>query len=225
MLVKPNERLPLAALLQFLELGERLAHSCATTQAALAPTSKIRDFLKRQARQEAMHATIFRTTRKWIAPRQPDGSNTLKPFEDYRSLLCDSLDRKQFLESILAEQVILESLGEAILHKIEIGLQKRHAPFQRLRRMLLAQEAAHHGFGNHVLQRAVADHEITKEQLQEQAIPYLLLSQSMIMELHALFQEIDEDPQEFLDLQQQHLPPWLVTRNTKHDDLHNHSSL
>ena len=37
-----------------------------------------------------------------------------------------------FFETILAEQVILESLGEAILHKLEAGLKKRNAPFNRL---------------------------------------------------------------------------------------------
>ena len=53
MLVLPDERRPLAELLRFLELGERLTHHCATAQARLAPTPKMRRFLTSQARQEA----------------------------------------------------------------------------------------------------------------------------------------------------------------------------
>lgn len=68
MLVKPEERQPLAELLYFLELGEQLAHEVAATQATIAPTTKMHRFLEGQARQEAFHATVFRTSRMWIAP-------------------------------------------------------------------------------------------------------------------------------------------------------------
>lgn len=35
MIVRPDERVPIARLLQFLEHGERLAHDCASAQARL----------------------------------------------------------------------------------------------------------------------------------------------------------------------------------------------
>lgn len=56
MLVRPDERVPIARLLRFLEQGERLAHECAHAQAALAPQAGMRHFLLGQARQEYAHA-------------------------------------------------------------------------------------------------------------------------------------------------------------------------
>jgi hypothetical protein len=209
MLVKPEERQPMAALLYFLELGERLAHEVASTQATMAPTSKMRRFLESQARQEAFHATLFRTFRSLIAPCLGHPQIANEPFEEYRAMMIAALRRKDFYESILAEQVILESLGEAILHKLEAGLQKRRAPFRRLRSILLHQEAAHHGFGERVLEQAMASKVLSKQELQEIALPYLALSQAMVMNLQTQFQEIDEDPGEFLSIQQTFFPDWL----------------
>jgi len=60
MLVKPDERVPMARLLKFLELGEELAHDSAKAQAALAPGIKEQRFLLSQARQESYHALVFR---------------------------------------------------------------------------------------------------------------------------------------------------------------------
>lgn len=209
MLVKPEERQPLAELLYFLELGEQLAHEVAATQATIAPTTKMRRFLEGQARQEAFHATVFRTSRMWIAPRQANPQKSHEPFKEFGALMRAALHRKDFFESILAEQVILESLGEAILQKLEVGLQKRRAPFRRLRSILLHQEAAHHGFGERVLEQAIANEVLTKQELQGKALPYLALSESMVMNLKSQFKEIDEDPGEYLTIQHTFLPDWL----------------
>ena len=51
MLVRHDEKVPIARLLTFLEHGERLANECAKAQAALAPDSGSRRFLLSQARQ------------------------------------------------------------------------------------------------------------------------------------------------------------------------------
>ena len=58
MLVRPDERVPIARLLTFLEYGERLAHDCAKAQAALAPDQGMQRFLASQARQESAHAWV-----------------------------------------------------------------------------------------------------------------------------------------------------------------------
>ena len=50
MVIVPDERVPIARLLTFLEQGEWMAHTCAKTQAALAPDSKAQRFLTTQAR-------------------------------------------------------------------------------------------------------------------------------------------------------------------------------
>ena len=107
MLVKLKERRPMAELLYFLEIGERLAHQCASAQAALAPTHKMQYFLEGQAKQEAFHAKIFSTARLWIAPRHRYQRTTLKPFELYSALLTDALGRKNFFEQAQRQQLLL----------------------------------------------------------------------------------------------------------------------
>ena len=58
MLVRPDERVPIARLLTFLEYGERLAHDCAKAQAALAPEQGMQRFLTNQARQESDRKSV-----------------------------------------------------------------------------------------------------------------------------------------------------------------------
>ncbi len=60
MVILPDERVPIARLLAFLEYGEQMANACAQKQAALAPDQKAQRFLTTQGRQEAMHAMVFR---------------------------------------------------------------------------------------------------------------------------------------------------------------------
>jgi hypothetical protein len=67
MLVRHDERVPIARLLTFLEHGERMAHDCATAQAALSDDSGTRRFLLSQAKQEAMHARVFQGAIAWLA--------------------------------------------------------------------------------------------------------------------------------------------------------------
>ena len=69
MLVKPDERVPLARLLKFIELGEQVAHDCAQAQAALAPEPGMQKFFSGQARQEKFHAMSFTWAIGWLAPR------------------------------------------------------------------------------------------------------------------------------------------------------------
>ena len=199
----------MARLLTFIERGERLAHDCAQAQAALAPEAGMRRFLLGQARQEGLHAISFNWAIRWLAPRHVGEAPFLKPFDQYAKRLHAALQRKDFAESLLAEQIVLEGLGEALLKKIEVGMIKRKAPFKKLRRMLLHQEEAHHAFGVRNLQRAIDRQEISTEQLCHQAQEYLLLAESMISSVTDLFDAIDEDPKEYLADFHRHLPSWL----------------
>ena len=113
----------------------------------------------------AAHALVFQGAIAWLAPRHLGDEPFLPALEEYRRLLGDALARHNLLETFLAEQVILEGLGEAILTRIEEGLIKRATPFGRLRRVLLQQEEAHHGFGRRMLERAVAQGEIDAKTL------------------------------------------------------------
>ncbi len=217
MLVRPDEKVPIARLLMFLEHGERLAHEYAKAQAALVPDAGSRRFLTSQARQEAAHALVFQGAIAWLAPRHLGDTPVLPALEEYRKILNDALVRQDLLETFLAEQVILEGLGEAILTRIEEGLVKRAAPFGRLRRILLQQEDAHHGFGRRMLERAMAEGQIDAETLRRRAQDYLALTDQIVLTLSDLFESIAEDPTVWAQDAQKFLPEWLVETRTHGD--------
>jgi hypothetical protein len=210
MLVRPDEKVPIARLLTFLEHGERMAHDCAKAQAALAEDAGTRGFLTSQSRQEAMHAIVFQGAITWLAPKHLGDSPFLPALEDYRTILNEELSRKNIVETYLAEQVVLEGLGEAILTRIEQGLAKRAAPFGRLRRVLLHQEEAHHGFGRRQLERAIEHGETDRAALQQRVQRYLALTDAMVCTLCDLFDSIDEDADGWAADVRTFLPQWLV---------------
>jgi hypothetical protein len=205
-----EEKVPIARLLTFLEHGERMANECAKAQAALAPDSGSRSFLLSQARQEAAHALVFQGAVAGLAPRHLGDASFLPAVEEYREKLNDALAREDLLETFLAEQVILEGLGKAILTRIEEGLVKRAAPFGRLRRILLQQEEAHHAFGRRMLERAMAEGRIDAEMLRRRAQDYLVLTDRMVLTLSDLFESIDEDPTAWARDARKFLPEWLI---------------
>lgn len=209
MLVRPDEKVPIARLLTFLEHGERMANECAKAQVALVTDSRSRRFLLSQSRQEAAHAMVFQGVIVWLAPKHLGDAPFLPALEDYRKMLFDALARNDLLETVLAEQVILEGLGEAILTRIEEGLVRRDAPFGRLRRILLHQEEAHHGFGRRMLERAIADGRIEADTLRRRARDYLALTDRMVLALSDLFESIAEDPMAWAGDVRKFLPEWL----------------
>jgi hypothetical protein len=209
-LVRPDEKVPIARLLTFLEHGERMANECAKAQVALATDSRSRRFLLSQSRQEAAHAMVFQGVIVWLAPKHLGDAPFLPALGDYRKMLFDALARNDLLETVLAEQVILEGLGEAILTRIEEGLVKRDAPFGRLRRILLQQEEAHHGFGRCMLERAIAAGRIEADTLRRRARDYLALTDRMVLALSDLFESIAEDPMAWAGDVRKFLPEWLV---------------
>jgi len=210
-LVSTDERVPIARLLTFLEQGERMAHDCAKAQSALVTDSGARGFLCSQARQEAAHAMVFQGAIAWLAPKNLGGSPFLPAMEEYQALLQDALIRKDLVETFLAEQVVLEGLGEAVLTRLEQGLMKRAAPFGRLRRVLLQQEEAHHRFGCRQLERAITRGKADVSSLQRRARPYLALTDAIILTLSDLLDTIHEDASAWAADVRTFLPKWLVT--------------
>jgi hypothetical protein len=187
-----------------------MAHDCARGQAALASDAGECRFLTGQAREEAGHALVFQAAIAWFAPRHLGDAPFLPAMQEYRSILIDALSREDLLETFLAEQVILEGLGEAVLSRIEEGLVKRTAPFRRLRRILLQQEEAHHGFGRRQLERAIQLGETDAPSLQRRAQRYLMLTEGMVLSLAGQFDSIDEDAAAWAADAWTFLPEWLV---------------
>ena len=173
MLVKPGEHGHLAELLQFIVLGEQLAHDCAKVQATLVREPGMQRFLIGQAKQEGCHALVFQWAIRWLAPRGPHSLLISHQMNQYRRLLTSALTRGDVAESLLAEQIILEGLGQAILQRLETGLMKRDASFRKLRRILLQQEEAHHGFGLRTLNKKLNDGQTSIDHLRALAPEYL----------------------------------------------------
>ncbi len=217
MLIKSGEHGHLARLLTFMMLGEHLAHDCAQAQASLTPDPGQQTFLAGQARQEKYHAMAFQGAIRWLSPRVQQPPPLSKHMNDYRNLLESAIARRDFTETLLAEQIILEGLGEAILKKIEAGLVKRGAPFQRLRRMLIHQEEAHHQFGLRILTKMLEREETSHEALRDQTREYLPLAKTLLFSTQEEFNAIDEDPQEYWDDFYDHLPSWLITGESQPD--------
>lgn len=210
MLVSHDERVPIARLLTFLEHGERIAHDCAKAQAILSEDPRTRRFLYSQAKQEAMHARVFQGAIAWLAPKHLRDAPVLPALEEYRRILEDALTRRDLIETFLAEQVVLEGLGEAILTRIEQGLVKRAAPFGSLRRILLKQEEAHHGFGRRQIEQAIERGETDPESLGRRAQRYLALTDAMVLTLCDLFESIDEDATAWAQDVRTFLPSWCA---------------
>lgn len=209
MFIHPDKRAPIARLLQFLRDGEYLASDCARAQAQLAPDSGMHRFLRSQARQESYHAIVFQANIAWLAPRHLGACPLLPPMGRYRALIEDAIRRGDLAETLMAEQIILEGLGEAILVRIEKGLAKRNAPFERLRRMLLQQEEAHHGFGCRTLDRMFAAGVTTPEVLWGRGQEYLGLTHAMVATLADLFTSIGEDATAWAADVGRYVPKWL----------------
>ncbi len=209
MLVRPDERVPIARLLTFLEYGERMARDCAARQAVAADDARAGRFLKSQARQEAMHARVFQGAIVWLAPRHLGDAPFLPALEAYRAKLDDAFARRDLNETFMAEQIILEGLGEAILNRIEAGLARRGAPFGNVRRILIRQEEAHHAFGERMIWRAVAAGQTDFGDLARKAQDYLALTQRMVLTLAELFDAIQEDSAAWVSDLSRYLPRWL----------------
>ncbi len=216
MLIKSGEHTHLAQLLRFMELGEHLAHDCAQKQSRLAPEPGMQTFLAGQARQEGYHAFVFQGAIRWLAPKAHQSSEVAEQMNHYRQLVEAAIDRKDFAETLVAEQIILEGLGEAILKKIEIGLVKRGAPFRRLRRMLIHQEEAHYQFGLRVLSKMIEQDKESSDSLRKKSEIYLPLAKTMLFSAEEAFVSIHENPQDYWDEFERSLPPWLQTQSPQH---------
>ena len=209
MIIQSGEHAHFAELMTFMMLGERLAHDCAKAQVTLAPERRMQTFLSSQARQEGCHALLFQGAIRWLSPRSRHSTPLSKNMIAYRNLLEDAIARQDFAETLLAEQIILEGLGEAILKKIEAGFVKRGAPFQRLRRMLIHQEEAHHQFGLRVLSKMLERDEESHDTLRDRTQSYLPLAKNLLFSAQDAFYALDENPQEYWDVFYDHLPSWL----------------
>ena len=210
MLMACDERRHVARLLGFIVEGERLAHDGARSQAVLSADTGMHRFLINQARQEAMHTRVLQAAVLCLRPRGFRQQDRSKPMRRYRLRLEDAVARGDLNEALLAQQVILEGFGDAILTSISNGVESRRLGFRRLRQVIIGQEQAHHAFGVRRLEQAVKENPETCELLRERGACYLSLVDEMLDDLADLLTFFDEDPDDYARAARQGIPACLI---------------
>ena len=208
--IQPGENEQIARLLGFLIQGERLAETCATRQATIATQPGMRRFLLAQSRQEAMHAAVFENAANWLAPARKSAQPMSPAMRRYRAHLDAALCAGDLAETLLAQQVILEGLGEVVLTNIAAGIQRRNGVLQRLHRSLLRQEQTHHGFGVSQLRHMLGTGLISAETLRCKAHEYLACAEAMLDEMQDQFDYFDEDAAQYKHALRAHLAGLLA---------------
>jgi hypothetical protein len=174
-----ERRRALGQFLRHLALGERVAGAAADLQCALTTNRHAQRFFRTQARQEAMHRRVFDAAA--VALGAPALHLASDPYERFHALIAHAAAREHLLETVVATQVVLEALGEALLARLEAGLVRHRATFPDLRRRILGQEIAHHAFGMQWVAREVAACRADVASLRAVAAPYLAQSDAMIV--------------------------------------------
>ena len=193
---RPNEQQQTGQVLHLLAHGEALARDCAKRQAKLAPTAAMRRFLKAQARQESVHAHLFKGAVAMLVPKGVALAPAIQHMQRFREEIDASLDRGELVTSLLAQQVVLEGLGESILTTMDGGIRKRSYGFGGMRRMILRQEQAHHGFGLRQLRVLIEQGSVQRETLRDQGDYWIGMCQAMLEETGELTRFFDHDPAE-----------------------------
>lgn len=147
MLPARQERLEIARLFSFLLQGELLAMDCAKSQSEFFSDPLCQRFFKAQAKQESVHAKIFKAGIGVLSPRGTGEAPGTKELGAYRRLLESAIARQDKAESLLGMQFLLEGMGEICLKRINSGMTTRELSFHRIRQLVVGQEDAHHLFG------------------------------------------------------------------------------
>lgn len=203
--IRPGENAQIARLLGLLTQGERLAETCAMRQAALTPQVGMKRFLRAQSRQEALHASVFEKAATWLAPARKSTQPELAAMQRYRAEIDAALNAGDLGETLIAQQVILEGLGEVVLRNIAAGIVRRHGVLQSLHRRLLLQEQAHLGFGVLHLKNMLSTGFMTAETLRANTHRYLSYAEAMLDEMQDQFDYFSEDATQYKQALRAHL--------------------
>ena len=211
MLLAADDRKQVARLFCFLALGEQLSRDCARGQAKLTSDRAMRRFLLMQVRQEAFHKRLFEGAILYLAPRGIHRPPSLSPLARYRQMIERALHEGNLAETLLAQQVLLEGLGEVLLDRIDQGMTDRGMGLARLRRLVLAQEHTHHAFGLRRIERFIDTQNHSRDRLRRRTQEYLYLIEEIFTELMEFFEFFDEDPQAYMSDLRNGLPESLRT--------------
>ena len=214
MFLLPDESKQVARLFNFFLQGELLATECARKQIHIFSDKYSKRFLIRQARQELFHTKVFKAGIGILMPRGVGEPVGLTSMQSYRRLLEAALQRGDQAESLLGMQIILEGLADVALKKISMGFPTRGLNFRRVRKIITAQEDAHHLFGIRRLSQLIDQDENILPSLLIRAEDYIELTESLMASVAELFEYFDEEPAQYLQEFHQALPAWLMEKKT-----------
>ena len=201
----------LARLLDFLKAGEQVASVCAQRQSEFVADKdrQCSKFLRRQSGQEQFHNRVFQGAEYWLSARGVRQQSNCEAFREYERRVLHALDQGHFSESLFAVQVMLESVGETVLSHLDAGMTRRRMGLQRIRRVILQQERAHHSFGGQQLQRWMRLEGVSQAQMRDIAEPYVSLGRQMLDGMDAVFAGLNQDKQRYWNHIENELPDWL----------------
>jgi hypothetical protein len=189
----PGKQERLARLCQVMHLGERIAHHCAQRQAVLATEPRQRRFLLLQARQESMHALLFRSIVSRLDPRGNHANTPAIPsLSRYGEHLYQDIEQSDLAASLLGMQGTLEGIGERTLHAFAPFVSGQSERYQRLHRMVVQQESSHHAFGLHWLQCHQEDRRVCRA-ISAARLRYQALAQDLWLACVDLLEDLDID--------------------------------
>jgi hypothetical protein len=193
-----EERRQIARLFNFLLQGEQLAFDCASKQSMIFDDRISRRFLKAQARQEALHAKIFKAGIGILTPRGIGEPLAKKQMNEYRRLLEANLEHGHRAESLLGMQIIFEGLGDITLTRISDGFPTRGLAFRRVRHLIVGQEDAHHSFGLRRFQQELGSTNRDINKLIHQSQLHLEVLDTILIAIRSFFEYFEEDAGEYL---------------------------
>ena len=205
-----NRSTQLARLFSLLSQGERLAHRCAAQQSRLMAARgnmSYAKFFKRQSRQEYFHAHVFDSTVLWLGNSKVN--TQCKHLDLYAQYVKNSLDNDAIAESVLATQVILESIGKLVLEGIDVRMERQCYGLKKIRSLILAQEAEHHEFGQSQLLSLMQDTNISLSKMQQLSQQYQELANKIFDELAPIFDSLDADIDSYKSRLSDHIPASL----------------
>ena len=209
MFINPDQTTSTARLFDILALGERLAEEGANRQVRLTSRPDMQRFFRQQAAQERLHRIVFENASAFLAPRGNAHMHRFESFVQFERLMQSACKRQDLPETLLAQQVVLEGLGDVVLERIDEGMTERGMSFSALRRALRRQEHAHHEFGIRKLEELRQFGEIDEGALRNKAAEYLAITDRALEQLTDLFACFDEDPAMYRGQLRETIPHWL----------------
>ena len=205
--ISPGKKSQIIRLFTALEYGEQLAHHCAREQVRLVDDRNLKRFLQLQSCHEAFHAKFFRNAAKYLG--KINAGDTPYSLRMFGRKLEDALHRNDLTETLVGQQIVLETFGAAVLYHLNRGLNNHGVGLRRLRSLVLQQEQSHNEFGNDLLKKQLTTGNTTIEKLQSLTDEYLILVDSVINEMSDIFICLDENPLEYKNYIHMNLPDWL----------------